>query len=194
MFRYFFSLLIIIPTLCVANPIDLKMGMTLRDIQGIHKSKVSKIEPFIFKLSNWANKNDSIDYALLVVTPVSGLCQIVLTGKNVNTTISGNELKSIFYSYVSALRLKYGAPSIINDFVPASSPWQNSNEWMIGLMSEKHELLAEWKNNSHFNILRLESFARATSWTSGYIVTRYLFNNDSNCSSEIDIKVNSKGF
>ena len=46
----------------------------------------------------------------MIVTPQQGLCKIFATGKTIESSVYGNEIKDHFNGLIRALTQKYGTP------------------------------------------------------------------------------------
>ena len=128
-----------------------------------------------------------VNYELLI-TPVSGLCRILGYTELIQTNSFGDQLKSKFEFFETALNKKYGVGDRY-DYVKYGSIWDDNKYWMMGLLEKERNLATFYKkddNNlpSYMNGIVLRAFARNSG--EGVINLNYEFSNVDQCFEEED--------
>ena len=128
-----------------------------------------------------------VNYELLI-TPVSGLCRILGYTELIQTNSFGDQLKSKFEFFETALNKKYGVGEKY-DYVKYGSIWDDNKYWMMGLLEKERNLATIYikdDNNlpSYMNGIVLRAFARNSG--EGVINLNYEFSNVDQCFEEED--------
>lgn len=157
------------------GPFGLYMGMKVSDFK---EGQLEKIVPYVYKISIVPNPHSDFKYYLLMIGPKAGLCCIYASGKTINTSVYGTDLKTAFKEMQEGLTKVYGTPDSSYDFLESGSVWNESNDWMVSLFKKERFLSTFWKGSSlknNINYIRLE--ADVLSFSEGFISVKYEFTN-----------------
>lgn len=178
----------------VAGPLGLNKGMTLAELnkQG---SFAPANQPFMYRAKTLANGHPDFEDYTIVLTPEHGLCKIVASGKNIDSSPYGTELEGKFKELVSALTGKYGAPGKNFIGLGSGSIWNQPKDWMMGLLKKERSVAAFWipPGNAHLpdSLQSIGVEAVALSGSTGYIRLAYEFDNADECMKTLKAKRNS---
>ena len=180
-------LLISFATSALAGPFGLSMGMPLKDIS----KNAKKIENGLYKLTDVPKPHSAFEYYVIQVSPKNGLCWIKGIGKDISTSSYGTQLRSEFERFTSKLEERYGAYKNY-DFLSNGSIWDESNDFMMGLVKKDRYLQSFWDREKGSvmpaDITGIALSAKASNSDTGYIVLEYSFSNEEQCEKELAAK------
>ena len=190
MFKFLLPFLVAFsfPLEVLSGQFGLEMGETVKSIR--KKGVKLKNDGGYWYVTDKLPKGNSklVNYELLI-TPVSGLCRILGYTELIQTNSFGDQIKSKFEFFETALNKKYGVGDRY-DYVKYGSIWDDNKYWMMGLL-EKERTLATLYNEDNSNNLPsymdgivLRAFARSSS--EGVINLNYEFSNSDQCFEEED--------
>ena len=187
MFKILFPILIFIsfPIEALSGQFGLEVGESIESIRG--KGITLKNDGGFWYVTNKLPKSNSqIDNYSLLITPVSGLCRIVGNTERIKTNSFGDQVKSKFEFFETALNKKYGI-SKKYDFVREGSLWQDDQYWMMGILKRERYLRAAWRkddNNLPSDIRAIVLSTHAIETDEGVISLNYEFFNVDKCREE----------
>ncbi len=168
----------------VAGPFGLSKGMTLEEAKK-YGDFVSGNSPFVYTAKTLAGGHPDFESYSIILTPQQGLCKIQASGKDVNTSAFGDELKAKHIEFVKALSNKYGSPGNNYDFLRLGSIWKDPQDWMMALLKKERTLASYWSSPERTNLpdslLSIELVTAALSGSKGYLRLSYEFNNLDAC-------------
>jgi hypothetical protein len=146
-FVFFLALLTVaLPGVCFAGPFGFNYGMTKEQVIAIvGKDAVLKDQDYLLRVSNAPSPDPAFEAYLLVISPTKGLLKIMATGKTIESSAYGTELKVGFMSVRDSVARRYGAPSENFDFVQPGSALNQPSDWMAGLLKKDRKLGATWE-------------------------------------------------
>lgn len=172
------------------GPFGVKMGISLDDLRGAVELKDGDSK-FTFESKQAPSPHDAFEVYLYTLTEETGLCKVAALGKPVTTSRAGFELRSEFASLQTALTERYGKPSTKYDFLSRGSIWNESQDWMMGLLKKDRILTTFWiaspedkstpKADLPNNLETIVLEANAESSETGRIAIRYAFKNETAC-------------
>jgi len=170
----------------LAGPFGLDMGMTLQQVKKVSSIKPSK-GSFIYYSAKLPKNHISFEKYVLYITPKNGLCKISAIGKDVTTSVYGNQLISEYEQIEKTLTSKYGKSDHKFDYLNNGSIWNNDNEWTMALKLKERMLQTPWAGIStslpdSLKSVVLEAFASDAN--TGYFTVDYEFENYSDCVRE----------
>ena len=175
------------PLEVLSGQFGLEVGETVKSIRkkGV---KLSNDGGYWYITDKLPKGNPKLDNYSLLITPVSGLCRIVGRTTSIQTNSFGDQLKSKFEFFETALNKKYGVGKKY-DFVKYGSIWDEEKYWMMGLYQKERSLTSIWnkeKDNlpSHLNYIVLDTHASTTY--EGVVSLNYEFINTDKCYAEQD--------
>lgn len=179
----------------IAGPLGLNKSMTLEELK--RQGDFSRLpnQTFVYGAKNLIAGHPDFNSFLVVVTPEQGLCKIVASSKEIETSGFGTELQSKYKILVEALAEKYGAPGNTFDFLRNGSIWEEPRNWMMGLKEKERRLSAHWSkpqiNNLPDSLASISTTAGAYSSSTGFISLVYEFDNFAECLTVMKSKTNS---
>ena len=175
------------PLEVLSGQFGLEVGETVKSIRkkGV---KLSNDGGYWYITDKLPKGNPKLDNYSLLITPVSGLCRIVGRTTSIQTNSFGDQLKSKFEFFETALKKKYGVGEKY-DYVKYGSIWDDNKYWMMGLLEKERNLATIYNkddNNlpSYMNGIVLRAFARNSG--EGVINLNYEFSNVDQCFEEED--------
>jgi hypothetical protein len=139
-------------------------------------------KPNLYQTNRVPKPHEAFESYLLLIDEQLGLCKITAIGKNVSTSVYGDELKSAFGTLEEQLTVIYGR----NKKFRSDSIWNEGNDWMMALL-KKERILATFWNEEHKsslkdNIKGIALEAKALRPNIGFISLSYEFENINRCS------------
>ena len=175
------------PLEVLSGQFGLEVGETVKSIR---KKGVKLINDggYWYVTDKLPKGNSKLDNYSLLITPISGLCRIVGRATSIQTNSFGDQLKSKFEFFETALNKKYGNRKKY-DFVKSGRIWNKEQYWMMGLYQKERYLTSIWdkENNNlpnHLNAIGLNTLASTTD--EGVVVLNYEFINTDKCYEEED--------
>jgi hypothetical protein len=160
-----------------AGPFGFEAGMSKEQIETLLGSQLQTTKNKNFYYSTKAPLSHSlIERYLLIIDPVRGLVKIIASGKTIQTTRYGDELKAQYSNIKEALTKNYGNYSNDFDFVRSGSLWKEPEYFMMGLLKRERTLECFWvlKNNPE-KVLSIDLEAKALSQEYGFVMVSYEF-------------------
>lgn len=176
----------------IAGPLGLEKGMKLNELKKHGNFSPTHVVNVYVSTSLLRGYPDAEAYSV-VVSPIYGLCKILVATKYVNTGQYGYELKNKFDELKGALSKKYGVPKN-HDFLHSGSIWNEPRDWMMSLAKKERTLSSFWtlpENQMQDSIEAISIEAIAIGNNKGYIQFGYEFDNIDKCSEEMKEKSNA---
>src|SRR6266516_3833612 len=122
-------LTLLLPAACFAGPFGFEYGMTKDQvIAAVGKDKVINTEnykvrneSYILRVASAPKPDDRFEAYLLLISPDKGLLKIIATGKTIDTSEIGTELRVNFGAMRDSLSKKYGEPTNTYDLLQPDS-------------------------------------------------------------------------
>jgi hypothetical protein len=189
----FWPLLLVISftTSAIAGPLGLDMGMSYGILS--KSIKLKQVKPFIYSTPSLPKGHSDFEMYQLVITPKHGLCKVIALSKDVSTSVYGEGLKDKHEKLETAVSQKYGHAKRY-DFLQSGSIWNESRDWMMGLLKNERTLAAYWTDEASElpdNIHAIALKAHALRTEIGYIELGYEFKNSDECIDWIRSQENS---
>jgi hypothetical protein len=170
----------------IAGPFGLSMGMKPAEVGG----KLEKTQSLgVYHTTEVPEPHSSFDLYTLRFGPKIGLCGIVASGKPVETSTYGAELRWTFDDLEDRLKVQYGKNKRL-DYLRATSIWHEPRDFMSGLRQKDRVLWAMWK--AKFGSMLRDNLgvvgikAIALSRNKGVIQVSYEFENIKECTKELE--------
>jgi hypothetical protein len=165
----------------IAGPFDLKMGMSVNELQGF--TTLRPDGPYRFVTKTLPNGHPELADYRLTVTPVHGLCKVSASTAVIPADADGRQLQSAFDRLYGALTKRYGT-SKRYDRLQSGSDLVKPNEWMTALLKKERTLTAYWTGQDlslpdNISGIMLEVIAAGPSF--GFVYLAYEFKNSSEC-------------
>jgi len=178
----------------IAGPMGLNKGMTLEELKKLG-SFSSGDTPFVHSSKTLTNGHPDFEVYSVIVTPAHGLCKLVASSKDIESSAYGSELEGRFKELISAMTEKYKAPGKKFDFLRSGSIWKEPRDWMMGLLKRDRTITAYWSSPENLDlpdsISSISIEAIALSPNKGYIRIGYEFDNFDACIATVKSKINS---
>lgn len=162
-----------------AGPFGFWPGMAKQQIiDKLGQNAITEAKGDVLTVNDAPRPYSGFEEYVLVIDPKRGLVKIHAVGKDISTSVYGDELKRAFNSLEESIASGYGE-SKRYDFLRAGSIWDESKDYMIGLLKKERTLESFWPNNDstklkgQVTIIDLE--AKALSQGKGYLVLDYEF-------------------
>jgi len=170
-----------------SGPFGLSMGIRKEDIVG----NLEEVAPFLYLTTDVPKKHSRFESYLLQISPVHGLSMVKGIGFKISTNPYGFEIKTSFEEMKEKLVKIYGK-SETSDFLMNGSIWNESRDWLQGLVNGERYLFAKWDQSTTRNSLPndLETVyvgASATDTYSGCINVEYYFKNNQQSKQELEL-------
>lgn len=166
-----------------ASPFGLHMGMNKSELD-IQK----ELKTGVFQLKTIPKPHSAFEAYVAKVGPKSGLCWIKALGRNVKTSVYGTELQIELKSLRNSLSGVYGKSELIDMLMPKSI-WNESNEWMMGVLKGERLYSVRWslKDGSTMKpgLAQIYLSAQVLSQNTGFVALEYYFDNHDVCDKEI---------
>lgn len=126
----------------------------------------------------------------LIIGKNTGLCKISAIKNIKDVNGQGDQIKYEARALKDLLALKYGEPSKFYDFSTSDTYDRNPQYWMMGLKEESVFFSYYWNEETSKkidlknNIKYIKVETSADSYSSGFVILRYVFNNQIECESE----------
>jgi hypothetical protein len=155
------------------EPFGFKEGMSKEQIFAIvGKTAVKQDKDDILILTTAPKPHPEFESYLVCIYRATGITKVSGMSVTVSTNGYGEELRSKFSAYETALTTKYGKPTHTYDFLRTGSIWNEPREYMMGLLKNERTLAAVWELLPGLNIVEQ---ADALSQESGYVKVTYEF-------------------
>ena len=184
----FFIFMAIFPTLAMASPFGLKMGMSIKEIakECEGRPEFVKNDAYIIKPKK---SHPSFEYYFVFVDKNKGLYQIKALSSAISTNDYGTELQSAFNTTKDRVAKRYGEPTIRDEIDPEAA-FQDGNYWMYTLKGGARTLAAIWgkggKLADNLDMVILECSASEISSRQGFLILYYFFKNADKIEDEQD--------
>jgi hypothetical protein len=169
-----------------AGPFGLEMGMSLQELKAKTGKEPEPVQDDLYKVDP-VNKNNMFEAYIVRVHPKYGVYLIRGIGKNIETSGYGTEVKSAFNTLVAGVEKTYSKYKK-TDFLRSKSIWNESRDWMMGMVKKERFLFAEWSAESGAtlpaDIKNIFVAANALSNSKGYVVIEYYSPNDDKVTEE----------
>ena len=169
----------------VAGPFGLERGMTLAQLPGTPV----KVGPGMYRLSEVPKPHPAFDTYVVIVGPTTGVCWIKGVGKSIQTGAYGTQLQASFHDMKDRLAAIYGTARV-SDRLNEGSIWNESRDWMMGMLKKERKLVALWTTDKNKAFPRAEFkavglFAHAIDGEHGALTVEYSLANEDACLAEI---------
>lgn len=172
------------------GPFGLAMGMKVENFG----DQIEKVKEGLYKTTNPPIKHPSFEFYALKISKEQGLCWVKGIGKDIPTSSNGSDVRVEFNEMEKKLDQKYGKGER-TDFLTSGSLWNESRDWMMGLLKKDRYLMKGWSKKSGAklpeSINEVALMANASNSETGYLSVEYVFENKDACDAEID-KTNDK--
>ena len=159
------------------GPFGIYMGMSLNDVG----SNPEQIAPGGYKLTNVPKPHSAFESYLVKATPQYGISMVKAIGKNIETSVYGQELQSAFKEMKNKLFSIYGKHETTDALLPGSI-WNEPKDWMQGRLIKERILFAMWSKDKGSQMIddlnEIALSAEVLNTRMGYIVVEYHFSND----------------
>ena len=148
---------------CSAGPFGFEYGMT-KDavIKLVGKDAVKEDKGDMLVLKTAPKPHELFDTYYVMISPERGLLKIRASSRDIDTSQYGDEIKEQFGVIRKGLEKVYGEPTVTFDFLRAGSIWDESKDWMMGLLKKERTLDVYWQFNpprQHLTLVDLEANA-----------------------------------
>ena len=184
----FLMIMAIFPTLAMASPFGLKMGMTIKEIakECEGRPEFVKNDAYIIKPKK---SHPSFEYYIVFVDKNKGLYRIKALSSAINTNAYGTALQNSFNVTKDRIAKKYGEPTIRDEIDP-ESVFKEGNYWMYTLKGGARTLDAIWgkgeKLGDNLDLVALKCSASEISSHQGFLTLYYVFKNADKIEDEQD--------
>lgn len=145
-------LTLLLPAACFAGPFGFEYGMTKDQvIAAVGKDKVINTEnykvrneSYILRVASAPKPDDRFETYMLIISPEQGLLKIIATGKTIDTSEVGTELRVNFGAMRDSLSKKYGAPTKSYDFLQPDSHLDSQTAFTESLRLKQRILACNW--------------------------------------------------
>lgn len=185
---YLFLFLISIPQTALAQAFGVQQGEHVSKYAGKPTGQPNQYEITV------PQPNREFESYLVTSTQSTGICTVTGIGKNHETDDYGNEIKSSFASFKSALDNKYNKAKNY-DFLQAGAIWKEPREYGWSLYKKERNLISIWtEENGSNNLKQIKGImlsAKAISPSVTYLTLRYEFQNLDKCAAIIAVGNNT---
>ncbi len=158
----------------IAGPFGIDKGASVESL-----NIVKKVSPGVYYIDP-PQKNTLFEKYLVMVSDSQGVYKIVASGNSIATEANGNKLIGEFNLFKKKLSERYGEFLEVN-FLRTGSDWDESEDFMQGLLSEERFLGATWneKYGAQLNngIQSIKLVGGALKNDSGCLSVKYEFDN-----------------
>ena len=138
-------LTLLLPATCFAGPFGFEYGMTKDQVVAIvGKDNVLKDKDFLLRVASAPKPDDRFEAYLLLISPEKGLLKIIATGKTIDTSETGTELRVYFGSMRDSISKQYGSPSNTYDFLQPDSNLDAPGAFTESLRLKQRVLACTW--------------------------------------------------
>ena len=170
-----------------ATPFGLRMGMTLADLARFHPQADPHAGVYQIDTAP-AGQPEFVNY-LLLISPHQGLCKVIGTGRPMETSESGEELRDAFDRLEAVLLQKYGDGDAVDD-LKAGSLWSAPEDWLRSLREHDRDYETVWRSRDlplppNLKTVALQAKAIRTPGI-GFVSLVYEFTNFDACLQELN--------
>lgn len=169
-----------------SGPFGIAFGMP---VEKLDVDMEVKLSPGMYVLKTVPKPHSSFELVLVQASKSYGVCWIKAVGRDISTGANGISLQVKFDEMAGRLEKIYGSPTQSADYLDPESCWNESLDWMMGLMKEERHLNKLWDVTkgaslpSGFASVFLVACARSTE--TGYIAIEYSGTNAKACDEEL---------
>jgi hypothetical protein len=176
-------------TACLAGPLGLEKGMTLQQL-GLQGNLQADEDPNWYGASSLKSGHQAFERYKFLIDPELGLCKVIAVGKTITTNSFGEGIRNDYEGLASALTAKYG-PGKKYDFLRSGSIWDESKDFMMGLLKKDRTLATFWINMPlPDQLASIGMQAYALSGSTGWITLNYEFKDAAKCVEKSKAKTN----
>jgi hypothetical protein len=170
------AFLLCLGTNASAGPFGLERGMTKEQIIKIIGQKaVKEIKGDKLVTTTVPTPHDAFESYSLIISPKLGLLKIIAVGKDIDTSVYGDQIRSSFSEIKEAVSKVYDGRQDF-DYLQAGSIWNEGKEWMMGLLRKERSLITFWQPTGQPNhIVDIQLEATALNQERGYLTLSYEF-------------------
>ena len=145
-FAYLLAILaVLMPAACFAGPFGFEYGMTKAQVLAIvGQQNVLKDQDFLLRVASAPKPDDRFEAYLLLISPDKGLLKIIATGKTIDTSEFGSELRVYFGAMRDSVSKQYGPPSNSYDFLQPDSKLDAPGAFTESLRLKQRVLACNW--------------------------------------------------
>lgn len=138
-------LTLLLPAACFAGPFGFEYGMTKAQVLAIvGQQNVLKDQDFLLRVASAPKPDDRFEAYLLLISPDRGLLKIIATGKTIDTSVLGTELRVNFGAMRDSISKKYGPPTNSYDALQPGSHMDAPGAFTESLRLKKRVLACNW--------------------------------------------------
>ena len=142
-------LTVLLPAVCFAGPFGFEYGMTKAQVLAIvGQQNVLKDKDFVLRVASAPKPDDRFEAYALLFSPEKGLLKIIATGKTIDTSEVGTELRVYFGAMRDSLAKQYGPPSNTYDFLQPDSNMDAPGAFTESLRKKERVLACNWDVDS----------------------------------------------
>lgn len=174
-----------------SGPFGLRMGMSRVEIESVIGAPIKPVESNanLFSTATVPRPSDRVEHYVLLVLPNAGLCQIRAAEVDISSSSHGVELRNAYEDLRDAVANAYGQYGEVN-FLRSGSIWDEPEDWMMGLLRNERILQADWASaegsSMRNDVKEVLLTARAQSRSEGYLLLQYKFENEDECTAEMN--------
>ena len=162
-----------------AGPFGFEPGMTKQQIiDKLGSGAIQESKGDVLTLKKAPLSHSGFEQYMVIVDPKRGLVKLVAIGKNVSTSVYGDELKDAFNEMEKSIISAYGESKRF-DYLKTDSIWNEPKDFMAGLLNKERTLESFWPNDDatklkgQVSTINLE--AKALDQQTGYLILGYEF-------------------
>lgn len=165
-----------LPALAV-GPFGFDKGMTKAQIvKLIGQQAVMKSEGDIVRVNTAPTPHPKFESYYLSISPKDGLLKVLASGRTIETSDTGFELRSEFEEVRKGVIKKYGSPTNDFDFCNGGIGCDGFEYWMMGLLQKNRTLSSYWVLRDPVNGVKLIGVeTNGLSLNKGWIDISYEF-------------------
>jgi hypothetical protein len=138
-------LTVLLPAACFAGPFGFEYGMTKAQVLAIvGQQNVLKDQDFLLRVASAPKPDDDFEAYLLLISPDKGLLKIIATGKTIDSSPIGTELRVHFGAMRDKLSKKYGPPTQSFDALLPGSNLDAPGAFIESLRVKQRVLACNW--------------------------------------------------
>ncbi len=138
-------LTVLLPAACFAGPFGFEYGMTKAQVLAIvGQQNVLKDQDFLLRVASAPKPDDRFEAYLLLISPDRGLLKIIATGKTIDTSVFGTELRVNFGAMRDSISRTYGQPTNSYDALQPDSHMDAPGAFTESLRLKKRVLACNW--------------------------------------------------
>ena len=172
------------------KPFGLTVGYAVEDFEalGVEFSQ-SEDNEYLYFTPEPPRTHPDFEMWALLIHPSTGLCELRVAGKDIETTPHGTSMTSAFLGMVTSLRDSYGEQQN-NISLESGSIWDEPEDWTMGVLRGERVVQAVWKeeygSNLPSNIEEIILQVRMQSRHNGFFLLQYRFENYEECTNSIE--------